>query len=188
MSNKFKDVMLDIETLGVNPGAVVLRISAVQFDMETGETDLEFDSGISLESSLKAGLVIEASTLKWWMSQSETARELAFNSDIDIHDALHKFRVFIDFIGPDIRVWGNGVRFDVGLLEALYKKVGETLPFTGYNERDVRTLVSFCPEIKANMKFEKGERHVAIDDCKHQIRYCSAIWNTMNGRSVQTAL
>jgi hypothetical protein len=174
--------MLDIETLGVSPGCVVLHISAVEFNIDTGKTGKEFDHGISVEDSVKNGLVIEASTMKWWMTQNEAAKKAAFESSNSLRFVLTEFNDFLLQLGP-VSVWGNGVRFDVGILEGLYKAVGMKMPITGRQERDVRTLVSFRPHIKQNMPFV-GEQHVAIDDCKHQIKYCSAIWNNINAVNV----
>ncbi len=170
-------VMLDLETLGTTPGCVILRISAVEFDMETGELGREFNMGISIQSCLDAGLSIDAGTLKWWMEQNEVARTIAFSSDNPLHVTLTHFDLFMVEC-PNFSVWGNGIRFDAGLLEALYKAIGRKIPFTGWQERDVRTLVSFMPEIKASMSFT-GSPHVAIDDCKHQIKYCTAIWKAL---------
>ncbi len=171
--------MLDIETLGVSPGCVVLRLSAVEFDISTGKTGTEFDMGISVDSCVNSGLVIDPATMKWWMGQNDKAKEVAFNSENDLKDVLIAFNEFITPLG-NVSVWGNGVRFDVGILEGLYKAVGMKMPITGRQERDVRTLVSFRPEIKQNMPFTTGDQHVALDDCKHQIKYCSAIWNNIN--------
>ena len=64
-------------------------------------------------------------------------------------------------------------------LENAYSKVGNQIPWKFWNERDVRTLVSFAPNVKSEFVF-KGVAHNAIDDCKFQIGYCCKIWNKLN--------
>ena len=65
--------------------------------------------------------------------------------------------------------------------EAAYFAIGrgETLPWYFRNERDVRTLVSFDPAVKFEIPFT-GTIHNPIDDCIHQINYCSKIWKNKN--------
>jgi len=92
---------------------------------------------------------------------------------------LEKLRSFMALLG-DFQIWGNGARFDIGILEDAYKACGyETLPWNFRNERDVRTLVSFAPKIKEHYP-AMGVEHHPIDDCKYQIGYCTAIWNKLN--------
>ena len=82
----------------------------------------------------------------------------------------------------NIRIWGNSNRFDLGILEGWYKKgIGSKFePFWNtWLERDVRTLSSLKPNIKANMKFV-GIKHNALDDCKHQIKYCFETLKALN--------
>ncbi len=73
-----------------------------------------------------------------------------------------------------IKVWGNSNRFDIGILNGWYRKsIGYTFNafWNTWLERDVRTTSCMIPEIKKNMKFV-GEKHNAIHDCIHQIKYC----------------
>jgi len=171
-------VMLDIETLGVSPGCVILSLSAVEFDINTGELGESFNMGIDIKSCVDAGLTIDPSTMKWWMEQSEQARRASFYAGNSLEFVLGEFVNFMNSVGPAC-VWGNGVRFDVGILEGAYKALNRKMPIEPRMERDVRTLVSFRPDVKKNMPFE-GEPHVPLDDCKHQIKYCCAIWKDIN--------
>ena len=58
-------------------------------------------------------------------------------------------------------------------------KIGKDIPWDYRNERDVRTLVSFNPKFKKETPFN-GIEHHGIDDCKHQIKYCVATYNSLN--------
>jgi len=79
----------------------------------------------------------------------------------------------------DVKIWGNGVRFDIGLMEDAYSACQLLNSWNFRSERDVRTLVAFAPDIKTNFFFQ-GIEHNPIDDCKHQISYCTATWKKLN--------
>jgi exodeoxyribonuclease VIII len=86
-------------------------------------------------------------------------------------------------LDPDICVWGNSNRFDLGLLEPYIKTISEELPWKFRNERDVRTLVSFNPDIKGEV-IEQARKdgldlHNPIVDCKLQIEYCHKIYKSL---------
>lgn len=175
-------LMIDLETLDRQPTSVILSIGAVEFDLETGETGREFYKLIDLTDSLRRGFTVGAGTLMWWMQQDQKARDLISQTeDVSyfVPSALEALSDFIEDTGEDYYVWGNSPVFDLAKLQYHFHKVGLPIPWDFRKERCVRTLVSFKPEIKANMKFE-GIKHNPIDDCKHQIKYCSKIWKTLN--------
>jgi exodeoxyribonuclease VIII len=183
----YEHIMVDIETMGTKPGSAIVAIAAVEFDMQSGKMGKEFYRSISLKSCLRAGLIVDAGTIEWWMSQESEAQRFLFIDRVPIIYALNSFTSFLVGLDPstDKQIWGNSARFDLGLLEAAYAIEGvdilemhDDLPWRHWNERDVRTLASLNPELKHAIAFE-GTRHNALDDCKHQIRYCSAIWNTI---------
>jgi hypothetical protein len=187
-----RDIMIDIETFGNRSHSIVLSIGAVQFDIQTGETGKTFYKKIDLQSAMDAGLKINASTLKWWMEQNHEALIELFSGETEkLKDVLDSFGVFIEEIESHImsdgdneteraRVWGNGARFDLGILEDAYEAVGKKTPWYFRGEMDVRTLVAFAPEVKKRMKNEfDGVEHNALHDCYHQIKYCSEIWNKL---------
>lgn len=180
-SQKFGHIMIDIETMGNESSVAIVSIGAVEFNMNTGETGKEFYTNVSLQSCLDIGLKINASTLMWWMKQSDEARKtLTDGSPLHIKEALLKFSEFVNECGgKTAQVWGNSARFDLGILSDAYSKASFIgIPWDFRNERCVRTLVSFLPEIKNMTKFQ-GTAHNAIDDCHFQIKYCSETWNAL---------
>jgi len=175
--DKFKHLMLDIETMGNTSYSSILGIGAVEFDINTGETGEEFEVNIDLESNFSIGLMADASTIMWWMQKSQEARDMLTKKEtITINEALIKFS---DFCSKDYQVWGNSARFDCGILQNAYNKIHLPIPWDFRKERCVRTLVSFAPEIKENYP-SVGVSHNAIDDCKFQVGYCTEIWKTLN--------
>jgi hypothetical protein len=177
---EYTDVMLDIETMGNKSNSAIVSIGAVEFNMITGEIGREFYKVVDLQSSLDAGLKINASTVYFWLQQNQQARDgITVDKKIPLATALHMFGVWMQDCIKDVNIWGNGARFDIGLMEDAHEACGLKNPWNFRSERDVRTLVSFAPHIKANHPFT-GIHHNPIDDCKHQISYCNAIWKKFN--------
>jgi hypothetical protein len=176
-----KHLMIDIETLGTKPGSVILSIAAVAFDIKTGDIGSIFHQNIDIDTCIESGLKMEKSTIIWWLNQTKEAQhQITQHTGNPLKNVLRRFGMWIsDYTPKDVEVWGNSARFDLGILEAAYTSCKMRLPWEHFNERDVRTLVMFAPEIKEQLQFE-GVKHYPIDDCKHQIKYCSAIYQKLN--------
>jgi hypothetical protein len=157
-------VMIDIETLGLDPGAAVLSIGAVQFDPDgLGE---EFYREISLQSCQAVGLEVDADTLEWWLEQDEAVSDVLTGGE-QLEDALMDFGMWY----PDgAEVWANSPSFDCEHLEAAYDAVGLTEPWEYNDERCVRTLRSLPGSVELA---QDGDEHHALDDAKHQAREVS---------------
>lgn len=169
--------MLDIETMGTSSNSAIVSIGAVEFNLETGEIGRTFYRNVDLQSCLDLGLHVEGSTVSWWLKQTQEAREsLDKHMKYSLPVALLNLSDFID--KNNYYVWGNSARFDCGIIADAYKAIQVNLPWRFFNERDVRTLVSFAPEIKKDYEFV-GVAHDALADCIHQIGYCSKIYSTL---------
>lgn len=179
-----KHIMLDIETMGNGPEAAIMSIGACYFDPSTGVIGATFNEHVSLESSVRVGLVMDTSTVLWWMGQSDEARSKfkGNNKCPDINTVLLKLK---DFIKPSAQVWGNGIAFDNVIIKNAYQKalLCDT-PWKFWNDRDVRTIVEMGKSIgfdpKRDMPFE-GVKHDALADAIHQAKYVSLIWRKLTG-------
>lgn len=182
-----KNLMLDIETLATVPGAVILSIAAVEFDIETGKTGREFFWKIDLKDSMANGFFIDPETLLWWLEQDPEVLKQNIKPDgmtkplrMVMEDIVHTFNYTLD---KDIQVWGNSNRFDLGILIPYIQKVTNTPIWKYSKERDVRTLVSLNPDIKgevvAQAKEDGADLHNPIVDCKVQIEYCTKIYKSL---------
>lgn len=195
---KIIDVMLDLETLSLGNTPVILQVAAVAFKLETGDCLEEFNMPITPKSCLEAGLEISAETISWWLKQSSAAISKvilpSLSTENDLKTVLESFSRYINTLKAQyetkhVRVWGNGLLADNKWLESAYAKVGLPLPYNYSSNSDVRTLVDLGmrlggPNFKSDTPFE-GERHDALADCKHQIKYCHAIYrNIQDGVSV----
>jgi len=132
--------MLDIETLGVTPGAIILSIGAVEFD----ESNLGnvFHMGINYEDSVRLGMHVDASTAMWWISQEEAAQagilHITWNANGLKHVLLAFSEAFKDW--KNKRLWCNGAAFDIPIMAAAHKKVDMIVPWRYSNEMDMRTV------------------------------------------------
>ena len=170
----YQNLMLDLETMGTRPGSPVLSIGAVLFD--STQLGPEFYARISLESCMRAGLQPDASTILWWMQQSDAARREITDpvSQMELRDAVVQFSEFvIKNATPPFTVWGNGSDFDNVLLTEAHRAVGIEPPWRFWANRCYRTLKSLAPEVTIA---RTGTHHNALDDAKsqalHAIQLC----------------
>jgi hypothetical protein len=190
-----RHVMLDIETLGTRPGSAILSIAAVAFDFDAGmavnypagdASVGEFMVTIDLKSNIEANMHLNASTALWWMKQEDALVNWVAAPKVALSLALDSFSKYIELLtveGTEVFVWGNSNRFDMGLMEAAYQALDKKIPWKFRNERDVRTLVGFAPEIKEEyIKIAKESGQVLHDplvDAHLQISYCVATYRKL---------
>ena len=193
MNNKENiiDVMLDLETLDNTNSPAIIQIAAVSFNLEDGECGKEFNVLINPKSCLDIGLTINGETVGWWLSQEKTVIEKVFINSItnglNITDALDSFSSFLNSLKTNendiIHLWGNGTLADGKWIESAYLATKKKMVWKYSSHEDVRTLVSLGKRIlKRDLKEETdfvGEKHNAIDDCKHQIKYCHNIYKAI---------
>lgn len=160
----YRRVMVDLETLGLDPGAAILSIGAAEFDQDgVGET---FYRSISLVSCDDAGLEIDAGTLEWWLGQDDNAREQLTGGD-ELTEVLHEFTEFYDDADE---IWANAPSFDCEMLSAAYDASKAPVPWEFYEERCFRTLKNLPGAVDIE---QDGEEHDALDDAVHQARRAS---------------
>lgn len=184
MENKMHHVMIDSETLGLTPGAVIRTVSAVEFEPETGNALRKKTWTISLADSLAYGFGVEAGTLKWWMTRSEEARK-AFvaegEEEYSVNSFISDFENWFAVYNGNVTLWGLQVDFDAAAIRCylaayymrkVYRKDSYILPWNRTHMIEVR------PYWNAYKKEVQEEHpHVSMNDCMQQIcavRYCIA--------------
>lgn len=169
------NIMLDIETLGTNPGCVVLSIGAVEFDESNiGKT---FHVHIDVESCVAQGLTIEPRTVMWWMEQSDDARKAILTQGVKLEEALELFSKAFNW--KDKRVWCNGASFDFPILKALFEATGRKLPWAYYHEMDFRTIKNFFSKKQfEEMRVRPRTAHDGLEDAAAQ---ACTLQNLLNG-------
>jgi hypothetical protein len=170
-----KHIAIDLETLGNGTNAVVVAIGACAFD---AKHMTPFYTHITAQSAVEAGLVMDASTVMWWLSQSDEARAALTRDDgVPLTTALEDFAEWLSVYNVQ-GVWGNGIAFDNVILRNAYKAIGMLPPWQFRADRDMRTLVwehqELFDEDPREVVDKVGTDHNALDDALFQadvVRY-----------------
>lgn len=190
--NQTIDIMLDLETLGNQNCPVLIQLSAVAFNLETKEIYGQYNSLISPQSCVKAKLQSDGSTVDWWLQQEMSVVKKVFvdavTSGKDLSVTLDEFTLFVNnlkktYQTEEVLIWGNGMLADNRWILSAYNAVKKEPPWCFWQDQDVRTMVNLGHRLlnfdpKKDIPFE-GEKHNAIDDCKHQIKYICAIYEKL---------
>lgn len=178
------NAMLDLETMGSGPNAAIVAIGAVMFDIDTRQIGDTFYEVIDLESSVSTGGVIDASTVQWWLQQSDDARKAIDGTrpSIPMDRALIRFKKWLT-VWPTYDVykngytgciWGNGAAFDNVILASAYRRRGMPIPWSHWNDRCYRTVKA----LHRHVKLERvGTHHNALDDAISQANHLIAMLN-----------
>lgn len=167
--------MLDFETLGNGKDKCVCQVGAVYFNNITGELGNEFKANINAASHEIYGGKLDASTVYWWLKQSEQARKSITEGELRDIKA-----VFIDlntFLSNAKRIWSHAT-FDFVTLVDTMKQLGIKPSFHYKYGLDLRTL-TYLGGISIDKTERQGTHHDALDDCKHQVKYCVASLNAV---------
>ncbi len=173
-----KDLMVDIESLGNGKNGLICQIGACYFDRTTGEIGDTFKVNIDLASAEASGGEFDASTVEWWLAQSEAARNsILADPKVSLLDAMSDF---MNFIKASKAIWSHAT-FDFVILNETCKRLGlRQMPFR--KARDIRTLVDLG-KITTSKVPREGVHHDALADCLHQVKYCVMALNKVKGRS-----
>ena len=165
--------MIDLETMSTAPDAAIVSIGAVQMDIEKG-VGSTFYRVIDLQSALDYGGRLDASTVMWWMGQSDAARAAIQGTPplARLAAMLRDLRQWMADIGPldERKVWGNGAGFDLPILSSASRRLGQDTPlWHHWNERCYRTLKNLFRDCKPRER--EGVHHNALDDAMHQAQH-----------------
>lgn len=168
------NISLDLETMGQRPDAAITAIGAVEFSLEKKILGREFYVVVDLNSAMRSGGTVDASTILWWLRQSDEARREFEKSGLMLPQALKGFTHFLtgfyntSFFNDKVCVWGNGAAFDNVILRSAYERLDMTPPWSHKNDRCYRTVRAACPKVEFT---PSGVKHNALDDAKNQARY-----------------
>lgn len=180
MSNKRIDVMIDLETMGLGTNAPILSIGAVAFSQFGVGIESTFHQGISLEDSMASGRRPTASTILWWLQQSDEAREQVCQKGgcgVRLAAGLAAFDAWIKSLPGVPYVWGNGANFDIAILEQAYLDAGMRTPW-GY--RNVRCFRTVMAEFGVESDWVKPVvAHDALADAEAQARTLQKCYQRM---------
>ncbi|MDR3159787.1 MAG: 3'-5' exoribonuclease [Zoogloeaceae bacterium] len=133
------DLMLDIETAGLQPGAAILSIGLAllvngRYDKQ-GDLYLE----LSIEDSKRYNFVADINTVSWWLRQTEP---MPLSGTLRVIEALKMLADVIRRLRDqhsDLRFWSNGA-MDYQVLGAAFDRLCLPRPWNHRELRDLRTI------------------------------------------------
>lgn len=169
------EIMLDLEWMGKPPNAAIIAIGAVAICREDLCVLGSISLPVSLASSMAAGLKVDASTIIWWMQQSDEARSVFLDNESahKLSTALHHLNSFIslhehgdpDKFRPLTKVWGYGVNADNSVIDTAYKAASIEKPWSFRADKCFRTRMDDFPQ---GIWKDYGTAHNAHDDAMAQ--------------------
>lgn len=172
-------VMIDIETLGLEPSAVILSIGAVAFGMDHKPDTPMQEFYVEVSMGNQGGRIINTDTIKWWMSQSIKP---PMNGTISLHQALRDLNDFVwmKSIGDQAPyVWANGTDFDISILYDAYRE-HLIAPAWKYSDvRDYRTVAKMFSGVVSRP--QNMNQHNALSDARMQALHLNAILTVVLG-------
>lgn len=186
------DIMVDIETLGTEVDSTIFQISAVAFDIESGDKIGEFDGLADISKNEDYEMDVSGKTLKWWLNTDVELFKRLINSGEKSSDEIltdfHKWLEGYSQIG-ELYLWGNGIMFDNRMIKEKMEGLGLEYPVHFRNDRDVRTIFELAA-MKKNMSVSEFretyslpdtelEKHNALHDCYNQIYLVSTCYDIL---------
>ena len=170
MATEGLDVMLDIETLSTRPNALVLSIGAVRFSCATDPIfDTQFFAVPSLMEQIMAGRHVDQKTQEFWQKQPLSASDHWNGPNVAYKGVREALVGLAEFVTDAPRVWANGIVFDIGIMESLYRANNMEPPWKYNAPRDARTFYDTNPEVTKLGSTEDYLAHHPLGDCKLQI-------------------
>jgi len=128
-------IMVDIETLGNGPKAIIAQIGAVAFRLgEVVDTPNSFDRSEKFYRTIdvdQPGRKFDADTFYFWMMQLPEARNSVFpvekENRVSLAAALVDYHDWVRGIKPE-KIWCNGATFDHVILSDAFKDLHKLMP------------------------------------------------------------
>lgn len=163
-----RQISFDLESLSLEPNAMILAIGAVEFDAATGELGNTFYRTIDITAKGGGG-VMDPATVKWWVNQSRAARERIFADPeaVPLAQALIDFSEWLGFDDslpegeyPDVKLWQRGDRDSLWLTSA-YEGLNLARPYRYNQVADQRSITDLFP---SEWFVWDGTAHDALSD------------------------
>lgn len=192
MTKKCVDIMIDIETLGLDPRTVVTQFAFAAYERDDPETIIrEAEEYLPIQPQLHVGRTIRADTVIWWMGQSDAARA-GFNQNsgddmaelIALVQSLHRKISQVIEEADEVEIWAKGPQFDIVAIESLFDDIGLSAPWKYGQIRDLRTIMAAAGVDRHSVEFPASlTPHHALSDCKYQILQLTESWRRMRARN-----
>jgi len=184
-------VMVDIETLGIGPNAMIVQIGAVRFDPEGVGATFNFNATFGDGD-------MDVDTVVWWLRQSAEAQAAVFGQSVPrdgpLRQGLYDFVRWL-FVKPTMYVWANSPSFDLALMKGAWSRHasdpprigGVSWPITPRMERDFRTLRTLGRLMGVEGPVRVGPKHDALSDARFQAEWAILVLRAAIGSGPASA-
>lgn len=159
-------MMLDLETLSLQPNARILSIAVVSVN----RPEDYFYRKIKFEENTVFD--VDTETLNWWNTQDPLVKQEAFSGQEYLRAVLEDF---CKWFPSDAHIWAKGADFDFPILGYALNYYGFKPPWFYRNKWCFRTLHNMFPDIKSPANQMK---HSALADAMTQAAHLAEIMKT----------
>lgn len=161
-------VMLDLETLGTDPGCAILEIALYTSDGRC------YYARPTLDDQLQAGLWIDPDTLRFWSKQPTFSKLMTAEGQVPAAVALMKLSTWLrnqgEFSEDPIELWACGE--DWSWLKAAFQAYNIPLPWKYNQVRDYRTIRDTLDphgQVSLSRDMVQFPLHDALSDARYQL-------------------
>lgn len=169
MSDQFPDIMIDLETTGLDFARTnIIQIAAVRFNLQERTIDHTFFDRCLLPAP---GRFWDEDTRTWWLKDKRTILQSIMQRAESVKPVLEALQLFA---GSNAVLWAKPSHFDHSFLASYYAQYELAIPF---HFREVQDMNSFIrgryfpnkpPNLVELVPFN-GPVHNALMDTLHQI-------------------
>jgi len=180
MSEYYPDVMVDIETTGLNPDrAAILQIAGVRFDLKNGRVDSK-----TFNQSLAIPLTRHwhEGTRDWWLRDKAELLERIMSNAQDPKLVLQRFSEWALWgsEGQTLHFWAKPTHFDYAFIRSYLTDFDVVNPFHFRMANDMNSFIRarYYPEDPPSfdeIEFD-GDAHDALADVWHQLKILFAAY------------
>lgn len=175
MKISLNDVMVDIETLGTSPRAVITAIGACSM------ADPEHTFMVTVDTNCSQNSIREQApeTIAWWKTQPPELFEKMTSGKTPLRTALLQLNGWLARFGTTEtrKIWGNGAAFDPVILDNAYRQCNVIVPWSFRNVRCARTI--FAEFKQLDPKLKPITPHDPVADAVAQAMRIQAIYNAL---------
>lgn len=182
----FTDVMIDIETLGTQPGCAILSIGILEFCPKTAKFGREIEMVLDGQDQLDKGATVSMGTIEWWIREAAAVWPRLGKTRDEMWQWNTALAQVVDFCRGRERIWAQGPHFDMAILNSSWKLLGceGDCIEEHWKVRDCRTIAEVAG---VYAKRVKGQHHNALQDCRAQANAVIQAWGKMGKGGINVA-